>query len=112
MTDGVWRPAQFETLMAPARYPGVEWEGPGRVVELFDERSSLGYLVQAGDALTWMSYGTGRDSEVVLRMAWYREQGLDAEPAFDLLTLRHIHTEPEDVDLFDFRTAWFEANEA
>ena len=45
-------------------------------------------------------------------MAWYREQGLDAEPAFDLLTLRHIHAEPEDVDLFDFRTAWFEANEA
>ena len=52
MTDGVWRPAQFETLMAPARYPGVEWEGPGRAVELFDMTSSLGYLVQAGDALT------------------------------------------------------------
>ena len=104
--EAVWRPAQFETLKAPARYPAPSWEGPGRVVELFDERSSLGYLVNQGDALAWLSRGTGRDSRLVLRMAWYRELGLGAAEAFDLLTLRHTHAEPRDVDLRAFHAAW------
>ena len=106
----IWRPAVFEEVLRPEDYPTVtDWSGPGWVSEIRTPYGTAGWLVRKDEELEFLSLHDTPDPEpahILAELRWMRAQDYRNTLAFDYVLIDREHSEPELVDLGEFRKVW------